>query len=301
MKIQTVRDNINKDEIGITLSHEHLVIDLERVRKNKDSTFGYSDLIIKEIEKAKNLGVKTFVELTTNDMGRNVIELKKLSEKCNVNIIASTGFYLDEYHYDFINSKSKNFIADIFIKELTKGIDNTNIKAGIIGELATGSKIRNGEKKVLEAACIAQKELGCAVNTHCNLGTLANEQIKIFEENKVNPEKIILGHIDLSNDTEYMINILSKGYNIAFDTIGKINYLSDEKRLENLITLINKGYDKQILLSQDISRISYFTDEKYHGYTTIMKSFIPKLKENGVNEKIIENLLINNPGRILSF
>lgn len=61
MKIQTVRGNINKDEIGITLSHEHLVIDLERVRKNKDSTFGYSDLIIKEIEKAKNLGVKTLL------------------------------------------------------------------------------------------------------------------------------------------------------------------------------------------------------------------------------------------------
>lgn len=301
MKIRTVLGDISTEKVGITLSHEHIVLDLERIRKNKDSTYGYSDLIIKEVMKAKKMGVQTIVDQTANDMGRNVIELKKISEECKVNIVASTGFYLDEYHYEHIQNGSKEYIADIFIKEITQGIDTTNIKAGIIGELATGSKIRNSEIKVLEAACIAHKEIGCAVNTHCNLGKLADKQIEIFEKNKVDVTKIILGHIDLSNDVEYMSKILSKGYNVAFDTIGKINYLSDEKRLENLFELIMMGYDKQILLSQDVSRVSYFTDKNYYGYTTIMKYFIPKLKERGISDKIIENLLINNPVRVLSF
>lgn len=301
MKIRTVKGDINKEDMGITLSHEHLVIDLERVRNNKYSTYGYSDLIIKEVKKAKALGIRTFVEMTTIDMGRDVQQLKKISEECDVNIVAATGFYLNEYHYDFVEKEDKYFIANIFIKELTEGIDNTEIKAGVIGEIAFGKEMRESEKKVFEAACIAHNKLGCAINTHCNLGTLAEKQIQIFEEYKVDPSKIILGHIDLSDNVEYMIKILDKGYNIAFDTIGKINYLSDEKRINNLIELILRGYEKQILLSQDVSRISYFTEKGFYGFTNIMKKFIPELKNRGISEETITNLLINNPARIFAF
>lgn len=301
MSIKTVLGEINSDDLGITLGHEHLAIDLSRVRGNSDSTYGYDNLIIEEVNKSKDVGVNSIVEVTTIDMGRNVVDLKKISESCNINIIASTGFYLEEYHPKYISELSVESISDIFIKELTSGIDNTGIKAGLIGEIAFGNSPRPGEIKVLKAACIAHKLTGAPISTHCNLGRLAEKQIEIFESYDVDPSKVIIGHIDLSNDVEYMSDILSKGYNIGFDTIGKVNYLSDELRIKNLIDLIDLGYNYQIILSQDVSKLAYLKDEGYYGFTTVLKHFIPKLKRNGISDKFINNLMIDNPSRILDF
>lgn len=300
MYIQTVKGKIKPEMLGLTMSHEHLSVDLSRVRNNDDSTFGYSEFIKEEINKASQYGVKSYIELTTNDMGRNVLDLVKLSEECNVHIVAATGFYMDQYHPKEFDDMNENDIAKIFIKDLTVGINDTEIKAGIIGEVASSEIMTTNEEKVLKAAAIAQKEINCAISTHCQLGTLALEQIEIFSSYGVEPNKIVLGHIDLSNDVTYMKQILSKGYNIGFDTIGKNEYLSDEIRVQNLIELIDLGYQKQIVLSQDISRKSYFTDEDYHGFTTVMKTFIPKLKENGVSNAAIDDMLIHNPARIFT-
>ena len=135
--IRTVRGDINPSKLGVTMCHEHLSVDLGRIRNDDDSTFGYSQLVIDEINFAKELGVQAFVEMSTNDMGRNVNDLLKLSNTCDVHIIAPTGFYLDQYHPQYIHDMSEDDIAEIFTKDLTVGIDDTNIKAGVIGEVCT--------------------------------------------------------------------------------------------------------------------------------------------------------------------
>lgn len=299
MLIQTVTGLINEEEMGCTLSHEHLCIDLSRIRKNDDSTFGYSDEVKSEIFRAKELGVQTIVEVSCNDMGRNIQELYRLSKECGVYIIASTGFYLDEYHSDTIKKATIKEIANIFIHDLTVGIDGTNKKAGVIGEVATSERMTESEKKVLQAAACAAKEVGCAIITHCQLGNLGDEQASIFREMGINPSKVVLGHIDLSNDIEYMCRLLEKGFNIGFDTIGKENYLTDIMRAKNLKVLIDRGYVEQIVLSQDISRRSYFSQKgKFGGYTTVLKSFVPRLVELGVNKEKINKMLVDNPSNI---
>lgn len=299
--IQTVKGMIKPCEMGYTMSHEHLCLDLSKVRKNDDSTYGYSNTVIKEIEKAKAYGVKTFVEVTCNDMGRDVQQLALLSEACDIHIIAATGFYLDEYHPDFIDEASIEEIAEIFLQDLTVEIDNTGIRAGVIGEVASSESMTKNEYKILQASALAAKKAGCAIVTHCQLGKLGNEQADIFIEMGMNPQKVILGHIDLSNDLEYMCHLLDLGFNIAFDTIGKTAYLDDERRAENLKYLVDKGYSRQIVLSQDISRKSYFSKSgKYDGYTTVLKGFIPRLLELGVQQEDIEKMLVSNPQRIFN-
>ena len=297
--VQTVTGLIGQEEMGCTLSHEHLCIDLARVRKNDDSTFGYSDEVKLEIMRAKELGVRTIVEVSCNDMGRNIEELYRLSKECGVFIIASTGFYLDEYHSETIKKATIEEITNIFIHDLTIGIDGTNKKAGVIGEVATSECITESEKKVLQAAAYAAKEIGCAIITHCQLGKLGDEQASIFQEIGINPRKVVLGHIDLSNNIEYMCRLLDKGFNIAFDTIGKENYLTDDIRAKNLKILLDKGYTEQIVLSQDVSKKSYFSQKgKFGGYTTVLKSFVPKLLELGIDKKKIDKMLVTNPYQI---
>lgn len=297
--IQTVNGEIAATELGITMSHEHLCVDLSMVRKNQDSTFGYEPLVIEEIEKAKKYNVKTFVEVSCNDMGRNPLELKKLSDTCGIHIIASTGFYLDEYHPTAIKNMTVEDIAKIFIDDLTIGMNGTSIKAGVIGEVASSEIMTPSERKVLQAAAIAARQVGCAVTTHCQMGTLGSEQAQIFINEKVNPDKVILGHIDLSDNIDYMYELIDKGFNIGFDTIGKEQYLKDSKRAENINQLIKKGYVDKIVLSQDISRKSYFhNDNGCLGYATVMEKFIPLLQKLGISEADISKMLIHNPQRI---
>ena len=94
--------------------------------------------------------------------------------------------------------------------------------------------------------------------------------------------------------------MLGLGVNIGFDTIGKTGYLSDERRADNLMYLIERGYEKQLVLSQDISRKSYFSRYgTYSGYMTVMKDFVPLLKKRGIKDETLSALLIHNPARIL--
>lgn len=188
-----------------------------------------------------------------------------------------------------------------FCKDILEGIDDTGVKAGVIGEVASGEpQMRPSEKNVLTAAAMAGKKTGVAVTTHCQLGKLAQEQIEIFEQQGMDLTRVVLGHLDLANDRDYYEKILKTGVNIGFDTIGKTAYLSDEQRADNLLWLIERGWEKQIVLSQDISRKSYLSrGGKYSGYMTVMKDFVPLLRARGIKQETLNRFLIENPARIL--
>lgn len=300
--IRTVNGEILQTEMGITMCHEHLALSLARVRGDDDSDFRDINLVIEEVKKMVKLGVASVIEVTCNDMGRDVKALQEISRQCGLHIVAATGFYLEPYHSDFIKGSNAEEIAEIFCKDILQGIDGTNIKAGIIGEVATSEKeMAPSEKTVLKAAAMAAKETGCAVTTHCQLGRLAMEQSRMLQEIGMNPDKIILGHLDLAADLDYYEKVLKTDVNIGFDTIGKTAYISDDKRADYLIHLIEKGYEDHIVLSQDISRKSYFSKfGKYHGYTTVMGHFVPLLTKRGIKKETLDKLLITNPGRILN-
>ncbi len=299
--IRTVNGLLNREELGITMCHEHLALDLSKVRGDEDSTFLDRNLIMEELNKMKAYGVKTIVEVTCNDMGRDVRALKEISTMCDIHIVAATGYYLEPYHDEFVRSAKAEELCNIFEKEALEGIGGTEIKAGIIGEVASGmTEMAPSEETVLIAAAMASVRTGLSVTTHCQMGQLAMEQSKILQEHGMEPDKIILGHLDLANDRDYYMKVINTGVNIGFDTIGKSSYLSDEIRACNLIWLLEKGYEDHIVLSQDISRKSYLSAYgKYSGYMTVMKDFIPLLKEKGVTEETLNKLLIHNPARIL--
>ncbi|CUN77658.1 phosphotriesterase-related protein [Eubacterium sp. am_0171] len=298
--IQTVNGKISPEELGITMCHEHLALDLSPVRGDKDSDFDDTELILDEIRKMQAYGVKSVVEVTCNDMGRDVEKLRMYSKACGIHIIAATGFYLEEYHSDAVREASPEELSEIFCKDILEGIDGTDIKAGVIGEVASGNpSMGPSERNVLIAAALAGKQTGLAVTTHCQLGRLAMEQARLFEKYGMDPAKIVLGHLDLANDRTYYEEVLKTGVNIGFDTIGKTAYLSDEVRADNLMWLLERGWEERIVLSQDISRKSYLSSRgKYSGYMTVMKDFVPLLKEWGIQPGTLNKLLIDNPARI---
>ncbi len=298
--IRTVLGDIDRDRLGNTLIHEHLILNLDRVRHDGVSFIQDVNEVIPQIEMAKEQGIRSVVEVSTIDLERDVRKLKEISERTELNIICSTGFYLSEYHPDWLSGASREEIAEVYVKELTEGIDGTDIKAGIIAEIASSPESFVGqEKKILEAAAIASRKTGFAVSTHTGRKT-AVETIETLLEGGADPDKIIIGHQDLIDDHEYHLSLLRYGVNIAFDTCGKKAYMPDETRALNALKLVEAGYEDHLVLANDISRHTYFTTFGGLGYTAVMGIVVPLMREYGIKEEVIEKFLRDNPARILN-
>lgn len=298
--IHTVTGDIKKEQLGLTLAHEHFAVDLREVRHDDYSVLEDMEQVERELLKARALGCRSAVEVTTNDMGRDVRALRALSEKTGVQIVCSTGFYLKEYHSEWVKTAPVKDLAALFEREVQEGIDGTGIRAGLIAEVASSEeKIYPSEEKVLTAAGMASAKCGCAVSTHCQMGKLGHEQIELFLSQGMGADKIILGHTDLRHDAGYQKSLLERGVNLAIDTVGKSAYLSDEARADDLLKLLEAGYEDHLLLSQDVSRRSYLIEEGGRGYTAVLQYFLPMLRERGVDEGTLDKLLCKNPARIL--
>lgn len=297
--IRTVLGDIKKDEFGKTMCHEHFIIDLNRVRHDGISMIETVEEVIPEIEMMMELGVEAAIEVTTIDLERDVLKLKQISEKTELKMVCSTGYYLTQYHPEWLNEASVEEIAEVYIKELTQGIDGTDIKAGIIAEIASSPKEFVGnEKKILEAAGLAASKVGCAVSTHTGRFT-AKETIEILLSYGMNPDKIIIGHQDLIDDSEYHLELLKYGVNIAFDTCGKVNYMADEIRARNAVRILEAGYGDHLLVSDDVSRRTYFVSHGGVGYLAAYKTVLPLMREYGATEEDIRKITTDNPARIL--
>lgn len=283
----------------MTLAHEHLIVDLDRVRKDSVSFILDVDEVVPEVEKAMAQGIEAAFEVSTIDMGRDVLKLKKISERTGLKIVCSTGFYLAEYHPDWMDNASKEEIAEIYINELMNGIGSTGIRAGFIAEIASSNPGFTGnEKKILEAAGIASKKTGFAVSTHTGR-MAAIETIETLLNEGTEPDKIIIGHQDLIDDHEYHLSLLKYGVNIAFDTCGKSAYMPDETRAINALKLVEAGYGDHLVLSNDVSRHTYFTTFGENGYTAVMGKVVPLMEEAGLKKEDIRKFLVDNPARII--
>lgn len=299
--INTVLGKLNKNELGCTLCHEHIVIDLTKVRGDLDSALTDIELIVEELNFSKKAGVTSIIEVTNIGMGRDVKKLKKISELTGINIIPSTGFYTIPYYPEYVETKSVIELANIMIDEITKGIDGTDIKAGVIGEIGTSfNKLEDISLKVFDAAIIAHKKTGVPIFTHCEIGTMGIEQAEYLKDKGMNMDKVVIGHMDLVEDDNYIIKVLETGANVGFDTIGKERYVTNAHKADTIVKLVELGYEDKILLSQDVTRLSYLKSNGSFGYVEVCEKFLPLLKRLGVKEEIINKFMVNNPQRILS-
>ncbi len=287
------------NEQGYTLMHEHTTIDLSGVKMDEDCRLDCYDETLKEFKQLYSQGVRKIVDVTNIGMGRNPNYVAEIAKESGIEIILSTGFYKDPFLPEIVREKSVTELANLFINEIENGIDGVH-KVGMIGEIGTSKNAMLPiEAKVLEAGSIASIQTKKPIYTHTTLGTYALEQVAFFEKHGVDLSKVIIGHVDLSGDLDYIRSILKTGVNVGFDTVGKNNYFPDEKRVEFLKALESDGYLSQVVLSMDLTRKSHLNYKGGIGYNYLIDTFLPMLRASGIKEEHIDKMLIDNPKRIL--
>lgn len=342
MSITTVTGEINKAELGITLPHEHLLIDLRNLvskPEKKDNPLFYQKLNIKnryavysdpyavldnavisdfsvalyEVQSFIKSKGKSIVDVTLKDIGRNPALLKKLSVKSGVNIIMGCGYYVGSSFDETISNKTEKNITEEILNDIYEGAQGTDIKAGVIGEIGTSEIITPDEWKVVKAAGNAAKISGKGIHIHTSLwGTNGLKISQLLKKIYVKPEKIAINHIDVDIKEDYILKLLDEGVFIEFDNFGKEFYMParetglikgkfayDFERAKFIKKLIEKGYEKQLLITNDICLKSMLVSYGGNGYGHIINNIIPMLKDIGVNERSIQQIIIDNPANFL--
>lgn len=277
---------------GLSLSHEHMTIDLSKAKNDQDAKLSCYEDCPEEIKLLAKKGIKNIIDMSNTGMGRNINNLKKLHELTGINFLASIGSYKDPFIPEFLEKKTIDELVNYYIDDYSSIIEQ-GIKVAGIGEIGTSNnEITKSEKKLFIAASKVSKLLNLPIVTHTTLGTMALEQIEIFKENEVDLSRVIISHVALANDLDYLKAILNQGVNIAFDTIGKVKYLPEQTRINFIKNLVDSGYVNQICLSLDITRKSHLSKNGGIGYNYIFE-FKDLLEKAGVSEENTYRMLTN--------
>lgn len=302
MNLHTVTGELPVEKVQKTMIHEHLVLDLTGIRQDQDTILKNDKALEIEINRLQEHGCNTIVEVTNMGMGRDAQSLYEIAEKYELVIVASTGFYKDSYYPKYVYEHSARELANRMIDDIQVGMDGTSIKAGLIAEIGSSlNEITPAEHKVFEAAIIAHQATGAPISTHTEIGTMGKEQLAIFQQHGVSMKRVSFGHQDLNLNLAEQCLILDSGAFLQFDTVGKNRYRKDVDRADNLVKLLEKGYEDQLMLSCDITRQSHLVQNGGYGYHHLFTVFIPMLKELGVSESAIEKMLVKNPRKFLAY
>lgn len=305
LKIRTVLGDISPDKLGVTYMHEHLIIESEIVKKNFEHIYLPNvEEAISEVLLCKKVGVQSMVDCMPTGAGRNAQKLKKISQETGINIIATTGLHHDRYYKqgDVVENLSAEQLAQVFISEIENGMDNTDVKAGIIKVSTSGPKLKDREFKLFEAAAIATNKTGASIISHCEHGTGALEQIDLFEKLGINLRKVTLSHTDKENEHGYHQEILSSGINVEYDQ--SLRQASDAQPLSAVLTvaMIDAGYVNQIMLGTDGARRSLWSClGGTPGLSWLYSDWRKKLIELGTSKEQLNKLFISNPASVLTF
>lgn len=298
--IMTVNGPIPAREMGVTLVHEHILVDFIGADSINDSRWNKSEVIKKSLpflKQIKDLGCKSFVECTPAYLGRHPLLLRELSDLTGLNILTNTGYYgagnnkyLPQHAFD----ETADQIADRWTKEWENGIDGSGIRPGFI-KIGVGSeRLSDLHKKLAIAAARTHLKTGLAIASHTGPSVPAFEQLEILHNEGVAPSAFIWVHAQSEEDLSNHVKAADMGAWISLDGLNENNTEDYIRMIKNMREnhLLNK-----VLLSHDAGW--YHPGEEnggeYRGYTTLFEKLILLLQNESFSEKEIHQLLVSNP------
>ncbi|MRR08227.1 MAG: phosphotriesterase-related protein, partial [Deltaproteobacteria bacterium] len=265
-KINTVLGPISPEQLGTTLVHEHCTIGFSGWECDPlPGGLSRAEIIddcVQALVPARDLGLRSIIEATPPDLGRDVEIMKIVSERTGVHIICSTGRYTEEYgRWAYLKQRDRlgagamqSELYDAFMYEITIGIGRSGVRAGAIKVATSQNKMSPCEEAVLAAAARASRETGVPVITHTEAGTLGTEQAKFLLSEGAAPGRIMIGHMCDNLGSDYQTDqqeILKTGISMAYDRFGLEVYIKDEQRIDALARLIKAGHAEKIMISHD--------------------------------------------------
>ncbi|TEU08937.1 MAG: hypothetical protein E3J25_11130 [Anaerolineales bacterium] len=307
-EVQTVRGPIAPVELGATLMHEHVLFDFDPTRRHEAV-----EIAVDWLEKGRGAGMDSIVCLTPF---RQIDWYRQINERVEVNIIVSTGCYLEKVTPEPLRELDEDEMTARFVRELTEGIDGTGIRAGIIKVAADRPRMTEWEKRVFRAAARAHKETRAPIATHACSG--ARVQLEYLREHGVQPDYTFYSHVEaefgwegrsLEEETEYLIDVARQGGSLLFNNFG-FEWDTPWLDLVHIIrSLIDAGLRDRVLTSVDANwrwndqgRMEMEAECEHpsareRDFAYMFTHAVPALKAAGFTDEDIHAFLVSTPER----
>jgi phosphotriesterase-related protein len=298
---------IETRDLGFTLMHEHLLVASWSMRHCFPDYVDEEKLIrdaIGEMGSLQERGVRTMVDLTPINLGRDIRFIREVGEKTGIQLIAATGFYWTEEPW--MDAWDAEALAEYLIREVREGIEGTDTRAGILKCATDRLGVTPFNKKLLQATARAHRLTGVPISTHTDVSNRSGlAQQDVFEECGVDLRRVVIGHCGDSEDISYLESILKRGSTIGMDRNGIDLILPTKQRVATIAELCRRGWENQMVLSHDASCfIDWFPKPLVEqtlpdwNYRHVCDVVIPSLRESGVSEQQIRSMTVENPRRI---
>lgn len=311
--VESVRGQVELDDLGTVLMHEHVFVLNEEMRENYPAYWDEEARVADAVEKLTALkarGVDTIVDPTVIGLGRYIPRIQRVNEQVDINIIAATGLYTYSeipFSLQYVGPGTMfggdDPMIGMFVDDITKGIAGTPVKAAFLKCAIEEQGLTPGVERVLRAVAAAHVETGAPITVHTNPHNESGLIVqRIFAESGVDATKVVIGHSGDTADLDYLTRLVDAGSYIGMDRFGLDVLLPFEQRVDTVAQMCRRGYAEQIVLAHDAScYIDWFPPDtkdaaapNWH-FTHIHDDVLPALRERGVTDEQITTMLVDNP------
>lgn len=308
--VDTVTGPVQIDALGATLMHEHVFTFHSDIQGDYPWTEEekFVDGAIEKLERLRNAGFSSVVDLTVFGLGRKVTRVARIAKASKVNIIVATGIYtlcdMPTYFGYHVKRLGPSFLEDLFVREINEGISDTGIRASILKCVTDKAGVTADVEIVLRATARAQLQTGVPISTHTDANSQVGlQQQRIFREEGVDLEDVIVGHSGDTTDVAYLERLIEAGSYVGMDRFGNYDNCSFENRINTVVELCHRGHAQKIVLSHDANcggdlNATYCYETWRYGH--LVEVVIPELKERGVSDQEIEIMTVENPRQIFA-
>ena len=317
--VETARGPIPADDLGRVLMHEHVFVISPEIQQNYPEEWGDEELrlddAVERLNELKAVGIDTILDPTALGLGRYVPRIARIAERIDLNIVVATGLYTFDVLPHYFGRRTPGSgpegsdpMVDMFVRDITTGIADTGIKAGVIKCATDRPGVTPGVERVLRACARAHRETGCPITTHTHAQSRRGlEQQAIFAEEGVDLGNVVIGHSGDTDDLDYLLELIDNGSYLGMDRFGIDHYLPTAERVAVVAELCRRGYADRMVLSHDAScYLDWIPGElpppgmDHWSYLHISNDVLPALRDQGVTEEQIDVMLVESPRRFLT-
>ena len=300
--VMTVTGPIGASEMGVCLTHEHILVDFigaDKVDPNRYCQQDVAEKVLPFLLEAKGYGVKTFIDCTPAYLGRDPVLLRTLSEKTGVQIITNTGYYgagNNKFVPGYGLEETADQLCERWTKEWRDGIGDSGIRPGFIKiAVDADDKLSEMHRKIVIAAAKTHLRSGLTIASHSGSAKAALEEIDLLEECGVSPKAFIWVHAQ-SGEPCSQVAAAKRGAWISFDNITS-EARSIEESVKLILNMKNNGLLGSVLISHDAGwyNVGEIDGGRIRPYTAIFMGLLPALKKQGFTEQELDQLLVVNP------
>jgi phosphotriesterase-related protein len=308
--VMTVTGPVPAADLGLTLIHEHIFLDLTRDVAGRNSLLNDPELAYRELLLFKQTGGTTLVDQTTGGLRghdhditptKHALAVRDMARRTGLQVVLGAGWYREPYYERRLWRMRTAEIAEELVRDVTAGIDGTDVRAGLLGEIGSHfTWISPVEERVFRAVARAHRRTGVSIATHALNAPVGLDQLDVLGEEGVDPRRVIVGHVQSYPVHEYHEALVRRGAFVSFDRLGFPQPYEHERMLQGIKALVDEGHVGHVVLSQDVCWRTDYVAYGGRGYAFVPTGLRAELAALGIGDEPFHRMTVDNPRRALS-